>query len=62
MTLGEPLSYYSSSWQCCSMTIRENIMQIAAFSWGHLILQSALVILQHFAAAGEGRLRGAVRF
>ena len=62
MTLGEPLSYYSSSWQCCSMTIRENIMQIAAFSWGHLILQSAIVILEKAAAACTGRLRAAVRF
>ena len=60
--LGEPLSHYRKEVRCCSATSRENIMQITAFSWGHLTLKSALVALQHFAAAGEGCLRGAVRF
>ena len=62
MRLGKPLSYYRKDVRCCGMTIRENIMQIAAFSWGHLILQSAIVILQHFALTCDGLLRGAVRF
>ena len=62
MTLGRPLSHYRKEVRCCSVTIRENIMQITAFSWGHLTLQSALVTPQHFAAAGTGLLRGAVRF
>ena len=44
------------------MTIRENIMQITAFSWGHLTLQSAIVTLEKAAAAGDGSLRAAVRF
>ena len=44
------------------MTIRENIMQITAFSWGHLTLQSAIVTLQLFAVTGTGRVRAAVRF
>ena len=51
MTLGRPLSHYRKEVRCCSVTIRENIMQITAFSWGHLTLQSAFVTLQVFAAA-----------
>ena len=48
--------------RCCSVTIRENIMQITAFSWGHLTLQSAIVTPQRFAAASGGSVRAAVRF
>ena len=48
--------------RCCSVTIRENIMQITAFSWGHLTLQSAIVTLEKAESAGTGLLRGAVRF
>ena len=62
MRLGKPLSQYRKEVRCCSVTIRENIIQIAAFSWGHLTLQSALVTPQHFAAAGRGSVVGAVRF
>ena len=62
VTLGRPLSHYRKEVRCCSVTIRENIMQVGAFSWGHLTLQSALVTLQHFATDGRGSVRGAVRF
>ena len=62
MTLGRPLSHYRKEVRCCSVTIRENIMQITAFSWGHLTLQSAIVTLEKAAAAGTGLLRAAVRF
>ena len=62
MRLGKPLSHYRKEVRCCSVTIRENIMQITAFSWGHLTLQSAIVTLEKAAAAGTGRLRAAVRF
>ena len=62
VTLGRPLSHYRKEVRCCSVTIRENIMQITAFSWGHLTLQSALVTPQRFATACKGRLRAAVRF
>ena len=60
--LGEPLSHYRKEVWCCSVTIRENIMQITAFSWGHLTLQSAIVTLERADAAGEGSVVGAVRF
>ena len=62
MTLGRPLSHYRKEVRCCSVTIRENIMQITAFSWGHLTLQSAIVTLEKADPAGDGRLRAAVRF
>ena len=62
MRLGKPLSQYRKEVQCSSMRIRKDIMQITAFSWGHLTLQSALVTLQHFAAAYRGSVVGAVRF
>ena len=62
MTLGGPLSHYRKEVRCCSVTIRENIMQITAFSWGHLTLQSAIVTLEKAAGDGEGSLVGAVRF
>ena len=62
MRLGKPLSHYRKEVRCCSVTIRENIMQITAFSWGHLTLQSALVTLEEADADGRGLLRGAVRF
>ena len=42
--------------------MRENIMQIAAFSCGHLTLQSALVTLEKVESDGEGSLVAAVRF
>ena len=48
--------------RCCSVTNRENIIQIAVFSWGHLTLQSALVTLEKADPAGDGSVRGAVRF
>ena len=48
--------------RCCSVTIRENIMQIAAFPWGHLTLQSANVTLEKAAGDGDGSVRAAVRF
>ena len=62
MTLGRPLSHYRKEVRCCSVTSCEDIMLIAGFSEGHLTLQSAIVTLQHFAAAGGGSVRGAVRF
>ena len=62
MTLGRPLSHYRKEVRCCSVTIRENIMQITAFSWGHLTLQSAIVTLEHVAAAGARSVHGDVRF
>ena len=62
MTLGRPLSHYRKEVRCCSVTIRENIMQITAFSWGHLTLQSAIVTLEKAAGDGDGLLRAAVRF
>ena len=62
MTLGRPLSHYRKEVRCCSVPSRENIIQIAAFSWGHLALQSALVTLEKADPAGPGLLRGAVRF
>ena len=62
MRLGKPLSHYRKEVRCCSVTIRENIMLIAAFSWGHLTLQSAIVTLEKADPAGTGLLRAAVRF
>ena len=62
VTLGRPLSHYRKEVRCCSVTSRENIMQITAFSWGHLTLQSALVTLEHLDTACDRRLRGAERF
>ncbi len=62
MTLGRPLSHYRKEVRCCSVTSRENIMQIAAFSWGHLTLQSAIVTLERAGTDYDRSVRGAVRF
>ena len=62
MTLGRPLSHYRKDVRCCSVTIRENIMQIAAFSWGRLTLQRAIVTLEKAVGDDDGRVRAAVRF
>ena len=62
MRLGKPLSHYRKEVRCCSVTIREEIIEITAFSWGHLTLQSAIVTLEKAAGDGGGLLRAAVRF
>ena len=46
--------------RCCSVTIRENMMQITAFSSGQLTLQSALVTLEKADTACRVSVRAAV--